>query len=655
MSTSNVSTRLRSEGLAVRLVAPAVLLISFLFLLAVIWPAPARAWVYDPFEMVVDIKAAGKPTQTFIEYVVKDGAAEYLVNGGKFAASSYIEDFNASTRDKAHDTAMALAAEEALNADATRFGYVGLVGTFAEHALRITPLGPFNDFMTDAGLFVTAMQVSMDLKQGKDRKAATDAYKGMMSFAFGKFVTGPMQLSTIAFFIIDQSLTNFGETAWAEREKAWRHVYQRYYAQKEAEYAGTVTNQRELMDRVAAIRARTGGGRSANDWLVLATAYYEHAKSPEIFEYMINRDIEQYAARFWTAPDFDEYSADGDWSTAGFARASSLTKDIRDHIEAEHANTIRAKLIRDVFPKLQIRKAHEALVAEAERMTKERLDLLNAKVSIEVSAYDIDAVTDFDIILPNSGSWSGKLAPGKSRELEITKLALFLAGFPDTIVLHRPDGDETKQFTLVEDEAVVVFGMPETDQILQLSREESALECTITVTEQDGYTETSTETRAAPPAISLHEGINAEGAIIFGRFSLEEGWQMASPGFIEGTELSFGAPYFEDIHSLSGIEMVRTDGDFFGLLGQQKYQVTRADHKRGEFGEVSKIICTSTMTLGIEGAFSAVEGKMTYVPIDRDQFEMIEDAYEQARELAKDIPGASGMFLPDGMMPGGGN
>ena len=655
MSSANVSAHLRPHRLSVRIAAPAALLVSLVFLFAVIWPAPAHAWVYDPFEMVVDTKAAGKPTQTFIKYVVKDGAAEYLVNGGKFAASLYIEDFKASTRDKAHDTAMALAAEEALNADAARFGYVGLAGTFAEHALQMTPLGPFNDFMTDAGLFVTAMQVGMDLKQGKDRKAATDAYKGMMSYAFGKIVTGPMQLSTIAFFVIDQSLTNFGETAWAEREKAWRHVYQRYYTKKEDEYAGTVTSQRELMDRVAAIRARTGAGRSANDWLVLATAYYEHAKSPEIFEYMINRDIEQYAARFWTAPDFDEYSADGDWSTAGFARASSLTKEIRDHIEAEHANTIRAKLIRDVFPKLQIRKAHEALTAEAERMTKARLDLLNAKVSIEVSAYDIDAVTGFDIILPNGGSWSGKLAPGKSRELEITKLALFLAGFPDTIVLHRPDGDETKQFTLVEDETVVVFGMPETDQILQLSREESPLDCTITVTEQDGSTETSTETRAAPPAIAVHQGINADGAVIFGRFSLEEGWQMASPGFIEGSELSFGAPYFEDIHALSGIEMVRTDGDFFGLLGQQKYQVTRADHKRGEFGEVSKIICTSTMTLTIEGAFSAVEGKMIYVPIDRSQFEMIEDAYEQARELAKDIPGAEGMFMPDQMMPDGGN
>ena len=650
MFTSIAATRPRPETRSTWSLKSAaswfLLFATCAFLAFVMWPAQARAWVYDPFEMVVDTETAGKPTQTFVKYVVKDGAAEYLVNGGKFAASSFVDDFVAATRAKNHDKAMAAAAEEALNADAARFGYVGLAGTFAEHALQITPLGKFNDFMTEAGLFVTAMQVGMSLQNGKDKKAAVDAYKGMMSYAVGKLITGPMQLSTIAIFVIDQSLTSFGENAWAEREKAWRRAYQRYYAVKEAEYRGTVSNQQELMDQFAAIRARSGGGRSANDWLVLATAYFEHAKSPEMFEYMINREIAQYVTRFWTIPDFDEYSSDGNWSTTGFARATSLTQEIKDHIEAEHAQTIRAKLIRDIFPKLQIRKAHDALTAEAARMTKERFDLLNATVSVEVSAYDVDGPTRFEMPLPNGGSWSGTLEPGKSRELEITKLALLLAGFPDTVILHRPNGDETKTFTLVDDEAVVVFGLPKADQILQLSRAETPLECTLTITEQDGYTETSTETRPAPPAIGVHEGFNAEGAIIFGHFSLATGWQEASPGFIDGTELSFGAPYFENIHSLTGIEVVAGKGDFFGMLSAQKFAVVRADHKRGEFGEVHKFVCTSTMTLTPEGGFSEIGGKMVYAPFDRDQLDMIEKAYDQARELANDIPGADQMFAP---------
>lgn len=633
-----------------------VVLLAALFGVAVaILPAGARAAVYDPFVMVLIPERDGKPNQQIVRYEVKPDAARYLVDGGGYIDATAFERLRTAAQANDQSRLKALALEEGWGWYALSAGWTGTAGTFAEHALGFTSLAKANNALTNIGGVLTVLQVGIDLAKGDNRQAGIDAYKGVTSFALSKFGSSALQLGGVAFFIIDQTLTTFGNAAWAEREAAWRHVYQRYYAFKEGEYLGTVTQQRNLVDRFRAIRARTGGGRSLNDWKVVATFYFRNARTPAKFEEYLNADIATYVAKFWNAPEFDEYSADGGWSTAGFARASSLTQAIRDKLEKEHASVITAKLIRDVLPEIQRMAVKEALEAEAKRLNEDWAKSQNESVTVEVSAYNIKAPTRFEMILPKGGSWSGTIAPGAPRKLQITKIALTLAGFPDTIVLDGPNGREEQKFKIVDDKATVVFGAPETSTVTVMSRQETALSCTIRIIEGgeglvglDGeIVGPPPETRPAPPATPVHMGVKADGTLVMGQFSAESGWQTASPGRYGEAGMSFGAPYFEDIESLSGCALARKDHDFFGAFAADTCTVTRVTSDKGPKGETRELRCTSQMTLTLKGGFSPINGVMTYMELDPKLFGQMQKGYEDAIQQMQSLPGGAGMQITD--------
>lgn len=624
----------------------AVLVALLVAALIGLWPGMVLAAAYDPFVMVLMPEREGKPNQQIVRYEVRPDAARYLVDGGQYIDTTAFENLREAATSGNQDRLRALALEEGWGWFALSAGWTGAASTFAEHALQFTSLSRASNALTNIGGVLSVLQVGIDLAKGDNRQAGIDAYKGMASFAIGKLGSSALQVGGVAFFIFDQTLTTFGNAAWAEREQAWRHVYRRYYASKEAEYRGTVTQQRDLVDRFQAIRARTGGGRSVNDWKVVASFYFKNAANPEKFQEYLNADIANYVGKFWSAPEFDEYSADGGWSTAGFARASSLTQAIRDKLEKEHTAAVTAMLIKKVLPEIQRKAIEEALQTEAKKLNGDWLKSQNDTVTIEVSAYDIAAPTRFEMILPNGGTWSGTIAPGEPRKLKITKIALTLAGFPDTIAFEGPNGREEQKFTIVNDTATVVFGAPVSLAVSEFTRSETALDCVITTTDADGQVSVVTETRPAPSSTPIDIGAKADGTMIMGRYSLASGWQIASPGRYESQNMSFGAPYFENIQSM-GCDLSRRENDFYGMLAAQVCSTVRTASEKGPGGEMREARCTSTMTLKLDGLYGPVEDAMTYTKIDPKLFEQMQEGYEKAIEMQKSLPGGAGMQITD--------
>ena len=610
-----------------------------------LWPGFALA-AYDPFVMVLMPEREGKPNQQIVRYEVKPDAAHYLVDGGQYIDTSAFEKLRDAAISGNQNQLRALALEEGWGWYSLSAGWTGAAGTFAENALEFTSLSRANTALTNIGGVLTVLQVGIDLAKGDNKQAGIDAYKGVASFAIGKFGSSALQIGGVAFFIFDQTLTTFGNAAWAEREQAWRHVYRRYYASKEAEYRGTVTQQRNLIDRFRSIRARTSGGRSVNDWKVVASFYFKNARNPQKFEEYLTADIANYVAKFWDAPEFDAYAADGGWSTAGFARASSLTQAIKDKLEKEHASVITAMLIKKVLPEIQRKAIEEALQAEAKRLNGDWLKQQNDTVTVEVSAYDIKAPTRFEMILPNGGTWGGTIAPGEPRKLKITKIALTLAGFPDTIVLDGPSGREEQKFKLVNDMATVVFGAPASPTVSEFTRSETALDCVLTTTDADGQVSITTETRPAPPATPIDIGARGDGTMIMGRYTIAGGWKAASPGRYENYNMSFGAPYFENIETMD-CDLSRKENDFYGMLAAQICKTVRTASEKGPNGEMREARCTSTMTLKLDGLYGPVEGAMIYTKIDPKFYEQLQKGYEQAIELQKSLPGGAGMQITD--------
>ncbi len=604
-----------------------VFLAAFLFL----GTAPAgAAQAPDRFPIRMQIENEGKPTAKVGVFEVNESAIDFLAVGGS-AINVSLDRFSGNMSASEVSALREAAALELWDWVGQSANVVGMAGTFAEHGMLYGGLSKANNAMTNIGAVLTAIQVGINLYKGETKEAAVNAFKGTLNFAIGKYGTSAMQLSSIALVAIDYSLNKFGTTAWAEREKAWRHVYRRYYAVREAGQRGTVTQQKTLAERFRAIRSRREAGRSVNDWKVVAAFYHQNAKTPEQFERWVNADIGDYVGKFWDSAQFSEYSADGNWSTAGFARSTSLTETIKTNLQREHADTIRKMLVKRVFPDLQrmiIRKTLERLVAD---LNETVMPELNAPVLIDVSAYDLDAPAKFVMPLPKGGQWAGTLQPGQTRQLKLTRLAYLLAGFPDTIRLEGPDGPAEKKFTVENDMATVVFGTPPVSTISVMDRTESDLSCTLTTTDRNEQVTVRTETRPAPAPTPLHFSAAPDGNAILGHFD-GTAWSLASPGRFGDAGMSLGAPYFENIVAIDGCSLARKDHDFYGTFADNQCTFTRRLIEPTGDGGTTEISCTSQVTMKLTGGFTMFNGAMVFVPMDEDFFGDLQREYEKAQD-----------------------
>jgi len=533
------------------------------------------------------------------------------------------------------------------------FGASGTVGTFAEQALEMSGLGGVNTALTRLGLFMTVWQVAMDITNGKDTDAAIIAYKGLSGFAIGTWGARSLQISSIVFFVVDVTLTTFGNEAWAQREQAWRMIYRGYYADKDkAARAGELGSQGYYPptkeERLAQIKSRTEGGRSLNEWKILLAYYYENASDPKRFEDILIAELDRYVAKYWSSLQFDEYVADAAGGTAGLARGTSLTEDIKTKLETEHKSILLAKLMRDVFPEIATKAWIKGLEANTRKLNTDILHELNDVIRVEISTYDLSGEAKFAMLLPAGGQWSGTLDIGKGRTIQISKIAYLKGGLPDTVRLETPSGPQERRFIIENDAASVVFGTPRTELVSAYQRSETPLNCTITRTSKTGAPETRTESRPAPSPGIIHAAVPAPGQYVLGLFSAAGGWKLASPGASssDGRRSLFSTPYFEGIHSLQNCTSDQKSGDFFGSFGIKRCEIERRETTKAADGATLEASCSSTMSLTLEGAFTRQDDAMVYVPLDKKMFGEMEKGYRDALRAQEAMPGGQ-HIVPD--------
>ncbi|MCB1406157.1 MAG: hypothetical protein KDK01_07800 [Rhodobacteraceae bacterium] len=414
------------------------------------------------------------------------------------------------------------------------FGMGSAGGAFAETALEFGGLSNTNAAMTNLGLLMLGWQLTLDLSRGDNMAAGQNAWRGMIGYTLGRFGTSALQIANVGMFLIDQSLQAVGTTAWAEREANWRDGYRRYYTETEAAQTAAQARERYILtptleERVAAINARTSGGRTLNDWRMLLWHYYREARNPGGFRALLEREVTAYVARFWDDEFMESYLPDG------LAAGSSLTDAIRARIEAEHRRELTLRLARDVLPDIAARAWILDMQAQAATLTAETRDELNARRQVVVTAFGLDAPTQVSMPRPGGGAWQATLQPGQTRVLELTNLALMRAGFPDTLRLAGPDGPQEASFSLVgQERAVVVFGQPQSPNVLGMAVTEGPQSC-VRTRRQTAHPETPPTTepmeqRAARAPWVLHmSGMDpASGSGLMGQYTANQGWTEAS-------------------------------------------------------------------------------------------------------------------------------
>ena len=480
------------------------------------------------------------------------------------------------------------------------------------------------------GLALTVYQIALGPASGDGRPEILNAYKSIAGYLIGRFGTPGVQLAMIAGLPIDISLSYFGDAAWSAREDAWRQSYQKYYREMEEGAESAHYGSDALEERVAAIRARTEGGRTEKEWRLVLAWYLDNIERPENFNRVLETEVRNYTKLFWDSERFSEYAADVDQATVGYARGASLTLAIRNKLEEEHYSTIMAKLIRDVLPQIARSRFMEALEDQVASLNRTVRPELNAPLTLEISAFGFEAPAKFHMLLSDGDSWSGTLTPGEPMRITLTKLAWLKAGFPDRIRLDHPDGALERRFVFEQDEALVVFGKPDTrGMIASFSREEGPQSCMVTTRRDGRLVQDDTETRPSNPGTTVQTVGTPEGYMILGRFD-GTSWISAAPGRVLGgarelrdarLALSAGdgiyaAPYFESIVAITDCKAEETELiTDVPLLSCRVHRLHRDSDNRGTT-RVSR--CTAEMRLELEGVWTEVDHSRQYVPFDRE-------------------------------------
>jgi hypothetical protein len=539
------------------------------------------------------------------------------------------------------DAATRAANEEGWSIFTNAFGGSSGVGTLAEHAGKLEGMSGINGALTNLGLFVTVWQVGLDVSRGDNRSAGANSYKGMLSFAISKWGWSALQVGGVALFVVDQTLTTVGQGAWLARTDAWRQAYTLYYAQGDkaalaSEYGVQPILKPTLEERLRALRGRPEAGRSLNDWKVLIGHLYASAKSAEDFQTRLHAELDDYAKWFWRSDQMAEILSDLSTGQVGINRLASLTDEIKGKLESEHKAALVAMLVAKVFPELTWKAFLKALDARVAEMNAKVVPELNSPYLIDISAYGLDAPADFRMPLPAGGAWSGKLQPGQTRRLYITRFAFLQAQLPDTIELTTATGTETQRFKPSNGVTTVVFGRPEAALITAYTRSEMAGTCEAVETLKSGEVRNSTSTRPAPAPDVIHYAMPVPGQTLLGHYDPAQGWLTASPGSLaaDGKSLQFAAPYLDDIAGLSACTGAFMSGD---LLAGAQCTAERRSTAVSATG-VTETRCLSPISLEIKGVYLRQGDAMQYYALDGPEGAVLRNAL---REGMKQITGVT--------------
>jgi hypothetical protein len=145
-------------------------------------------------------------------------------------------------------------------------------GTFAEEAMGMASLGPLNEAASKLGIGFAAIQLVIDLSQGKNRDAAVNATKNLGYISIGQWGTSAMKIGSVAVFAIDYSLNKFATAAIAGRFEIWEKAYNLYYKEHR---------------------------RSSVDWFNRFKSLTDSQKDPEQLSELMREDIDNYVKEFW--------------------------------------------------------------------------------------------------------------------------------------------------------------------------------------------------------------------------------------------------------------------------------------------------------------------------------------------------------------------
>jgi len=403
-------------------------------------------------------------------------------------------------------------------------------GTFAEEAMGMASLGPLNEAASRLGIGFAAIQLVIDLSQGKNRDAAVNATKNLSYISIGQWGTSAMKIGSVAVFAIDYSLNKFATTAIAGRFEIWENAYRLYYKEHR---------------------------RSSVDWFNRFKALAETSKDPEQVSAAMRNALDDYVQEFWNdelvVAAYQE-RVQSHAMTGGGGLNDGVKKQLSDNHRSEIAPTI-AMVIERLQQQLQ--RDYEAKLYHELNGLSTQLSLkspVRFGVKLPANTTNPPKLEGAKIRVPVSrdqNKFEGQLNAKGEWELPLTPLGYLMYGAPKEAELTLPQaaGAEPKVYKAkmvvkpggakVEFELDAYAGTYEVEwsQLKKIPGVKSDVRLSgpirIVVTEQSA----ATGTFAAKFAYCMGSAVNVEGSAS-GEFA----------GKLEGTHLEATGPVKTQVH-----------------------------------------------------------------------------------------------------------
>jgi hypothetical protein len=320
------------------------------------------------------------------------------------------------------------------------FGIGGAASTFAQHGLDVQTLDKFNTWATHLGVVFAFIQLGWDLYDGNADEGTVNFLKNMMYSAVGEFGSPATQLSFVAVFAIDYSLTKFMTTAISGREKIWEEAYKLYYKEDD----------------------RVKEKKKMKYWYDEFLKLYKESRTPAELKAKIDKAINDYVYDFWkdetTVAFYQEEVMKHAW-TGGGGLNEELKKKISENHKAELMNALKP-----VFWRLEEQILLE-MQAKATRQLKKMAEELNKVYTLNVKVNGPkDFVSGLEVYIPvkagNQEQWSWETDESGECFIRFTLYGFLRSQAANKVVLLTKDGEKIEQeFKLTSRSTSVVFNI----------------------------------------------------------------------------------------------------------------------------------------------------------------------------------------------------
>ena len=598
MQNSIVPRLVRGLGLAVIVATAAI-------------PPATAAPLVAPF--ITYTTKGGGPSEEIVAFKAAPNLSDYALPPAAIAALSaaYESKSSAQKNDAAFNALMGAVGDTQ--------GGLGFLGTLAQHAAYIDALGDINNGLNNVGLLLATFQVARDAANGKTAEALTGGFKAWLSFAIGRWGTGPMQLGSLATFVVDITLREWKEGLLDIAHDVWWCRYVTYY--------------------------RHDGKRTINGWKVKAWELYQQArlqtgKNGKSFQQLLDAEIDSYVHKAFGAdvslPLFSDCKGPGSASWFGGSMQS-----VMDKLAAEYKADIEAMMVTDVFPEIAERAWRQDVALQVEALNLYQVEEFNQKLDLEVTAYEVDGPAQVSIPLADGKRWSGKLKPDGTFHTRITKWALIKAGLPATIELETEAGIQTRPIAISGNRIIAIFGTPKVNFIANYRWSESAQNC-ITSGGSDGVVLTQVPARDT----TVHVAQLRDDVFILGHYDAKAGkWTLASPGSTTGKGLIFGPPYLDHVEKLVDCGIGFLSG---GGIAKGGCTIKRLETKAVSARVTLSRRCESTAKLDLVGAYAPMGGKLQYFSFEGAEGEALSKLLGLSIKKGVKNGGLPDMGLPQG-------